>query len=143
MRTIKPTRQLYRDFELVTRDAHGYRLDATLTEVVDKLAADLPLPTRFHDHPLRGIFEDCRDCNIGPEVVLIYRKPDAQTLELVRLVHDIFRLMVARLATDKALPFEPLVPTTTTVAAVEEARRGGLKEFANGKTLLKSLITGD
>ena len=89
------------------------------------------------------MFEDCRDCHIGPEVVLIYRQPDAHTLELVRLVHDVFRLMLARVATDKALPFEPLVPTTTTVAAIEEARRGGLKDFANSKALLKTLIADD
>lgn len=28
---------------------------------------------------------DCRDCHVKPNLVLIYRKPDADTLELVRL----------------------------------------------------------
>ena len=143
MRTIRPTRQFHQDFERVKRDARDHRLDATLAHLIDRLVSDLPLPARCHDHPLSGIFEDCRDCHVGTEVVLIYRKPDAHTLELVRLVHDIFRLMLARFAAEKALPFEPLVPTPTTVTAIEEARRGGLKEFANSGALLKSLIADD
>ena len=48
----------------------------------------MPLPARLHDHPLSGSFDDFRDCHVGTELVLIYRKPDACTLELVRLVHD-------------------------------------------------------
>jgi addiction module RelB/DinJ family antitoxin len=38
----------------------------------------------FHD-PLAGEWSDHRDCHIRPDSILIYRKPDAQTLELVRL----------------------------------------------------------
>ncbi|ABV85292.1 MULTISPECIES: type II toxin-antitoxin system mRNA interferase toxin, RelE/StbE family [spotted fever group] len=30
-------------------------------------------------------WKDCRDCHIKPDLVLIYRKPDADTLELIRL----------------------------------------------------------
>jgi mRNA interferase YafQ len=142
-RTIKPTLQFLRDFEHEKKDARGHHLDTTLANVIDRLAANSPLPDRCHDHPLRGIFEDCRDCHVGPEQVLIYRKPDAHTLELIRLVHDVFRQMLARFAAEKAVPFEPLVPTPTTVAAIEEARRGGLKDFPNSKALLKSLIADD
>ncbi|MBV9693274.1 MAG: type II toxin-antitoxin system YafQ family toxin, partial [Alphaproteobacteria bacterium] len=35
--------------------------------------------------PLGGDWKDHRDCHIKPDLVLIYRKPDAKTLELVRL----------------------------------------------------------
>ena len=142
-RTIKPTLQFRSDFARVEEDAGDHCLDTTLVSVIDRLAADLPLPARCHDHPLSGIFEDCRDCNIGPELVLIYRKPDAHTLELIRLVQDGFRLMLARFATEKAVPFEPLVPAITTVEAIEEARRGGLVDFADSTALLTSLIAGD
>ncbi|WP_229309075.1 type II toxin-antitoxin system mRNA interferase toxin, RelE/StbE family [Hyphomicrobium album] len=142
-RTIKPTLQFRSDFERVKKEAGDHRLDTPLLGVIDRLAADLPLPAHCHDHPLSGIFEDCRDCHVGPELVLIYRKPDAHTLELIRLVHDVFRLMLARFATEKAVPFKPLVPAITTVEAIEEARRGGLKDFADSTALLKSLIAGD
>ena len=44
-----------------------------------------PLPHRYFDHPLLGELQDCRDCHIRPDLVLIYKTPDADTLELVRL----------------------------------------------------------
>ena len=40
---------------------------------------------RFRDHPLTGEWIDHRDCHIKPDLVLIYRIPDAERLELVRL----------------------------------------------------------
>ena len=114
-----------------------------LAKVTDVLAADMPLPAGLHDHPLGGRFEDFRDCHVHTELVLIYRKPDAYTLELVRLVHDIFRLMKVRNAKERAVPFEPLVPGTTTVAAINEARGGGLTDFTDSEALLKWLNSDD
>ncbi len=49
------------------------------------LVADENLPQRCHDHVLEGEWKDHRDCHMRPDLVLIYRKPDDQTLELVRL----------------------------------------------------------
>jgi DNA-damage-inducible protein J len=37
-------------------------------------------------------------------------------------VSDAFRMMLIRIAREKALPFEPLVPNATTIAAMKEAR---------------------
>ncbi|MQT98588.1 type II toxin-antitoxin system RelB/DinJ family antitoxin [Pseudomonas helleri] len=45
-------------------------------------------------------------------------------------VSDAFRMMMTRIAQEKALPFEPLVPNAKTVAAMKEARRGKLQKFA-------------
>lgn len=42
-------------------------------------------------------------------------------------VSDAFRLMLTRVAREKALPFDPLVPNATTIAAMQEARRGNLE----------------
>jgi DNA-damage-inducible protein J len=39
-------------------------------------------------------------------------------------VSDAFRIMMTRIAREKALPFEPLVPNETTIAAMREARAG-------------------
>ena len=47
-------------------------------------------------------------------------------------VSDAFRMMLTRIATEKALPFEPLVPNAETIAAMKETRRGKLKSFDNG-----------
>ncbi len=42
-------------------------------------------------------------------------------------VSDAVRLMLTRVARDKALPFEPLIPNETTIAAMREAREGKLE----------------
>jgi DNA-damage-inducible protein J len=39
-------------------------------------------------------------------------------------VSGAFRLMMMRIAADKALPFEPLVPNAKTIEAMKAARRG-------------------
>ncbi|WP_434735895.1 type II toxin-antitoxin system YafQ family toxin [Candidatus Accumulibacter meliphilus] len=38
-----------------------------------------------HDHSLSGDWMDHRDCHVKPDLVLIYRKPDDNVLQLVRL----------------------------------------------------------
>ena len=58
-------------------------------------------------------------------------------------VSDAFRLMMVRIAQEKALPFEPLVPNKQTIAAMKEARRGGLKGYRNVQAMMKSLDEDD
>lgn len=58
-------------------------------------------------------------------------------------VSDAFRLMMVRIATDKALPFEPLVPNAETVEAMKAARRGELVDVGAPENLLRSLNAGD
>jgi DNA-damage-inducible protein J len=58
-------------------------------------------------------------------------------------VSDAFRLMMMRIAKDKALPFEPLVPNAETVEAMKAARRGELVTVGSPADLLKSLNAGD
>jgi DNA-damage-inducible protein J len=58
-------------------------------------------------------------------------------------VSDAFRLMMMRIAKDKALPFEPLVPNAETIEAMMAARRGDLVTVGSPGDLLKSLNAGD
>lgn len=58
-------------------------------------------------------------------------------------VSDAFRLMMVRIATEKALPFEPLVPNETTIDAMKEARRGGLASFSSVRDLMADLNEDD
>lgn len=85
MRTIKYTSRFKRDYRREKSGQYGKKLDAVLLEVVETLAADAPLPRKNFDHSLSGEWSDCRDCHVKPDLVLIYRKPDTETLELVRL----------------------------------------------------------
>jgi mRNA interferase YafQ len=54
-------------------------------EIVNLLTTDAPLPHRNFDHPLAGEWADCRECHIKQVVILIYRKPDDDHLDLIRL----------------------------------------------------------
>ena len=58
-------------------------------------------------------------------------------------VSDAFRLMLTRIAHDKALPFEPLVPNAKTIAAMREARAGNLKSFNSVDALMADLHAKD
>lgn len=58
-------------------------------------------------------------------------------------VSDAVRMMLIRVAHDKALPFEPLRPNADTVAAMQEARRGKLKRFDSVEALMADLDADD
>jgi mRNA interferase YafQ len=85
MRTVRYTSRFRRDYKREKSGRHGKRLDSELMAIVTMLAKDQLLPRRHFDHPLSGEWNDHRDCHIRPDLVLIYRKPDAANLELVRL----------------------------------------------------------
>lgn len=57
-------------------------------------------------------------------------------------VSDAFRIMLIRVAKEKALPFEPLIPNAETIKAMKAARRGKLTTVDNVDGLLKSLKNG-
>jgi len=54
-------------------------------------------------------------------------------------VSDAFRLLMVRVAAEKALPFDPLVPNKKTIKAIEAARRGKLARVGGAKNLLRRL----
>jgi len=58
-------------------------------------------------------------------------------------VSDAFRMMLTRVAAEKALPFEPLVPNEKTVEAVKAARRGDLTKVDSLDGLMSNLNADD
>ena len=58
-------------------------------------------------------------------------------------VSDAVRLLLTRVAHDKALPFEPLRPNAETIAAMQVARKGGLQRFDNIEALMADLNADD
>ncbi len=58
-------------------------------------------------------------------------------------VSDAVRLLLTRVAHDKALPFGPLTPNADTVAAMREARAGTLKAFTDIDALMSDLNADD
>ena len=69
----------------------------------------------------------------------------AAVLDTIGLtVSDAFRLMMARIATEKRLPFEPLIlPNEETIAAMQAARRGELVTVGDVDGLMAHLNADD
>ena len=59
-------------------------------------------------------------------------------------VSDAFRIMLTRVAREKALPFEPLTPNDVTIQAMKDVRRGvKMKSFKNVDALMADLNADD
>jgi DNA-damage-inducible protein J len=58
-------------------------------------------------------------------------------------VSDAFRLLMVRVAAEKALPFEPLIPNAETIEAIKAARRGDLVRVGRPENLLGKLKEED
>ena len=52
---------------------------------------------------------------------------------------DAFRLLLTRVARDKALPFEPLSPNATTIQAMKDARAGKVTKTSDRAALFADL----
>jgi mRNA interferase YafQ len=85
MRTIERSTVFKRDYKREARSRHRATLDTDFMSVLAALTNDQPLEPRYRDHDLSGDWAGYRDCHIKPDLVLIYRKPDATTLRLARL----------------------------------------------------------
>ena len=85
MRTIERSSAFKRDYKREARGPHRATLDVVLRTALRALVGDQPLAPRYRDHDLGGEWVGYRDCHIKPDLVLIYRKPDALTLRLARL----------------------------------------------------------
>ena len=85
MRTIERFGRFKRDYKRESKGRYRETVAADLATVVTLLATDMPLANRYRDHALTGDWKDHRDCHIKPDLVLIYRKPDDEMLQLIRL----------------------------------------------------------
>ena len=58
-------------------------------------------------------------------------------------VSDAFRLMMVRIAAEKRLPFDPLVPNAETIEAMKAARRGDVTAVGGVEELMADLHADD
>jgi mRNA interferase YafQ len=85
MRELKYTTQFQRDFKRVIKNSKHKNLETLLPAVIIQLQRDEILSYKFQDHSLIGPYQDCRECHLKPDLLLIYSKPDALSLQLIRL----------------------------------------------------------
>jgi mRNA interferase YafQ len=80
LRTLVSGAQFRRDVKLAAKRGKDM---AKLRETILLLAGADPLPARYRDHPLGGVWNRFRECHIEPDWLLIY-KVDGNDLHLVR-----------------------------------------------------------
>lgn len=69
MLTIQFHNKFKKDLKLMIK--RGYD-EEKLWSVVEKLAAEMPLPPANRDHALTGNYRGCRECHIEPDWLLVY-----------------------------------------------------------------------
>jgi mRNA interferase YafQ len=85
MRTIERTSTFKRDYKRTKTTPQHKDIDTLLPVIVQLLADDKPLAKKHRDHPLSGIWKTYRECHLKPDLLLIYQKPDPQSLHLIRM----------------------------------------------------------
>jgi mRNA interferase YafQ len=85
MRTIDRATSFKRDYRRETKGRHRATLDADLRAILIALLTDQPLEAKYRDHDLSGDWAGYRECHIKPDLLLIYRKSDEDSLRLARL----------------------------------------------------------
>ena len=69
MRFVARTSRFKRDYKLAVKRGKNI---GKLLQVVQRLASGEKLEARFRDHPLEGEYQDCRECHIEGDWLLIY-----------------------------------------------------------------------
>lgn len=74
---IVQTGAFKKDLKLIIR--RGYNM-ALMEQVVDTIAAGDPLPEKYRDHSLTGVYRGCRECHVTPDWLLIYEISDEEVI---------------------------------------------------------------
>ena len=86
MRTISRSTNFKKDFKRILANPHHSQDAARLLEtVIVLLVEDAPLPESCRDHALAGNWKNHWECHIQPDLLLIYKAGEPNSLELVRL----------------------------------------------------------
>ena len=85
MRAIDRASSFKRDYKREAKGQHRATLDSELKPVIVALITDQLLAAKYRDHELNGDWKGYRECHVKPDLLLIYRKSDADILRLARL----------------------------------------------------------
>jgi len=66
---IKFTNQFKKDLKVAKKQGKDIE---KLFEIIEKLANQEPLASKYRDHGLTGKYKGCRECHIDPDWLLIY-----------------------------------------------------------------------
>lgn len=78
-----------KDYALLKR--RGYNLHK-LKEIIERIALEEKLESKYKDHILAGNYSGCRECHIEPDWLLIYMIVDSSVIFIRTGTHpDLFR----------------------------------------------------
>jgi len=67
---IKPTKAFKKGLKLSLKRGKD---EEKIKIVITQLANGIPLEPKYNDHQLHGKYNDCRECHIEPDWLLIYK----------------------------------------------------------------------
>lgn len=85
MRKIEWTSVFKRDYKRTKAASRHFDIETLFPEIAGFLAEDRLLPEKYRDHPLGGNWKDHRECHLKPDLLLIYKKSDDETLRFIRM----------------------------------------------------------
>jgi len=85
MRTIERSSAFKRDYKRIKVTPRYKNVDSLISGILELLVLDKSLPEKNCDHALSGDWSGYRECHVRPDLLLIYKKPDRDTLRLARL----------------------------------------------------------
>ena len=85
MRSVKYTTRFNKDVRREGKSPNNKDLPTKLQVIIDLLAEDKDLPANLHDHLLVGEFVGMRELHVKPDLLLIYRKIEDVSIEMIRL----------------------------------------------------------
>lgn len=85
MRKIDTSTAFKQDLKRESRGRYKASLTEDLQAILKQLVNDLPLEPRYRDHHLTGNWNGYRECHIKPDLLLIYKPTEENTLRLARL----------------------------------------------------------
>jgi mRNA interferase YafQ len=89
MRALDHTARFKRDLRREMKGTYRQILRTELDPIVESLRADAPLADRLRDHKLTGEWQDHRELHVRPDLLLIYRKPTDDLLNLFGSGHTL------------------------------------------------------
>jgi mRNA interferase YafQ len=85
LRSVRYTTRFNKDVRREGKSPNNKDLPTKLQVIIDLLAEDKDLPANLHDHLLVGEFVGMRELHVKPDLLLIYRKIEDVSIELLRL----------------------------------------------------------
>lgn len=86
MRTIERQGQFKKDYKREARGQYRSVLVSLLGEVLNQLAEDIVLETKYRDHVFTSSnWKNFRSCHIKPDLIIIYRNPNNDILQFSKL----------------------------------------------------------